>query len=854
VAAVATSLLLEPGPAARRIAHARNQALHSSGDGILVVDSEGRILEAHGEPVDALMDAFGASAERLPRLPRAIADGLSRGDPGPLRVKAGAVHVLEIWSQQCVGSEPRGAPSGLLVRDITRQRRNEQSLIRLAHYDSLTGLPNRRLFLRTLKNELETARESDESCALFYLDLDRFKEVNDTFGHGAGDELLQEMSRRFLEQLRPERFDGSTLAPGARIHLGRLSGDEFAVIASKIPDPEAAREVAHRIQKAFDEPVKVAERAITSSASIGIAVFPRDGEDVDGLIHAADAAVYAAKNGGRGRSTFYEPSATAEQEKLSRIAQALARAIERGELRLDYQPKVCVSSGTAVGFEALLRWDCNELGTVGPGDFIPIAEERGLIKEIGAWCLNEACRQIGRWREEGLTPVPIAVNVSSVQFRDDDLQRTVTEALKTWAVEPELIQIELTESLLLAEGDSTATCLRDLRAIGVAIALDDFGTGYSALAYLNLFPLDVLKLDRAFLREIHLDRSAARIVSAVVAMAHGLGLTVVAEGVDSEEQVPVLREMGCDQIQGFLYAPALSADAASLLLAHSGTGKLAPVVPFAAGSLGRLPAGALSREATAVVTHPSVDPSFHGPVDGGLLLVDDGSATLQPLAARLLGLGTRGLDLHYASNPEEALLLVAQESTKPLALAVPPTLDASAIASVREQMAAKLPVPPPLVVIGDEPNTEARHSLRALSHTSVLWSPFDDVELVFILKSALSPMQQVSRRTDVRVPLNLTTRLQAGQRRETLVLSSLSPHGAFVEMSDPPPLGAELRLDFDLATDSFRLFARVLYHAQEDPDRPFSNSGMGVAFFGLERKVELRLVRAVEECAARYVP
>jgi diguanylate cyclase (GGDEF)-like protein len=466
VAAAITGVILAQGQRARSVARARVDGICAAGDGILVMDAQGRVLDVRGAAAEALMEASESSADAASRLPRAVEKGLSDSARRPLRVKAGKVGVFEIWPSEGQPPGSRNALRGVLVRDITRQRHDKRNLIRLAHYDSLTGLANRRLFLKKLDRTIEAASHSGDVAALLYIDLDHFKETNDSLGHSGGDAVLQQMAARFVEHLRPEYFDGSTLPMGTRLHLARLSGDEFALVATKIADAEAAREVADRILQVVREPAQIGERVVTTSASVGIAIFPRDGDSVEALTRSADAALFAAKTHGRNRASFYEPSIDAEKERAANLAEALRRAIDRSELTLHYQPKVDVASETAVGLEALLRWQSPELGTVGPKDFIPVAEERGLINEIGAWCLEEACRQIRLWRDAGFVPVPVSVNVSGVQFRGDDLQRAVTDALKKHDVEPDLLEIELTESLLLDEGDDTASCLRDLRAIG----------------------------------------------------------------------------------------------------------------------------------------------------------------------------------------------------------------------------------------------------------------------------------------------------------------------------------------------------------------------------------------------------
>lgn len=851
-----SGLMLRQVRRVRRFAHVQLEAVVAAGEGVLVVDAEGRIQEARGAASSILLDSFESTSDALPRLPTLLEKGLFDSERRHLRVKAGGGRVLEIWADDPGERPVRKGLRGVLVRDITTQRRDERELIRLARHDSLTGLANRRLFLEDLKRHVEAASTSDDALALLYIDLDHFKEVNDSLGHGGGDELLQKLASRLLERLRPDQFDSATLPTGSQVRVARLSGDEFAIIVSKIADAEAARKFADRVLQLIALPTEIGSISLTPSGSVGIALFPKDGNSVEGLIRSADVAVYAAKNRGRNRLAFYEHSIDAAQERGSNIAQALRRSIDNSELQLCYQPKVDLATGITAGFEALLRWKNSELGVVRPGEFIPIAEDRGLISEIGAWCLQETCQQIRRWRDAGFVAVPVSVNVSSIQFRDNDLQRIVGEALRMADVEPELLELELTESLLLDDGEETALCLRDLRSIGVRIALDDFGTGYSALTYLNRFPLDVLKMDRGFLREIHFDSSAARIASAVVSMAHGLGLTVVAEGVDSEEQIAVLREMRCDQIQGFLYSPAIPADSAQRYLARPGTRP--PLVPYAEGHSGKLPEIAdeaeLGMEPALKSAPDAPSPASAAKENPRLLLVDDEALTLQALAMRLMRLGGVGVDLHYASDIDEARLMINDAESRIHALTVSPSIDLDEAENLRKALTRELGSQAPLIVIGEEPDASMRSRLRKLGEVCVLWSPFDDTELAFVLKAALTPRAKLARRLDVRVPINLTVKLQIGQRKEIVVLSSLSTNGAFLEISDPLPVGTSIRIGFNLPSDSFSCFARVLYYAEEDPECPFSNSGVGVSFFSVDRTTELGLRKAVDERASRYLP
>ena len=404
---------------------------------------------------------------------------------------------------------------------MTKQQRGQRHLVQLAHYDSLTGLGNRRLFVNRLESEIADARKHGAQVALLYIDLDRFKDVNDTLGHGAGDDLLKTLAKRFQIALRTPSD-----ARNGEASVYRLGGDEFAIIISRPDSIEEVMSMAQTALKLIGEPMSVADRIIASSGSVGIALFPEHAKDVEDLVKHADSALYVAKDLGRARYTLYEPSFSSDADRSHKIAQELRNAITNGELALHYQPKVELETDTVEGFEALLRWFRAELGFVGPSEFIPVAEDRGMINEIGAWCLREACRQIRTWQDAGFNVVPVSVNVSSAQFRDADVSRIVSDALVEHEIHPSLLEIELTESLLLDDDERTGMALRDLRAIGVRVALDDFGTGYSALTYLNRFPLDVVKMDRGFLRDIEDSNAAAGIASAVISMSHSLGLEV----------------------------------------------------------------------------------------------------------------------------------------------------------------------------------------------------------------------------------------------------------------------------------------------------------------------------------------
>ena len=426
--------------------------------------------------------------------------------------------------------------------------------------DGLTGLSNRPSFLEGMDAVIARARAAGHMAALLYLDIDRFKAVNDALGHAAGDVLLQHVARILEDQVRATDLvhaGGSVMLSDA----SRLGGDEFTVLLSKVSQPEHAGDVARRILLAMRDPIFADGYQLAATASIGIAIFPQDGHDPETLLRCADLAMYAAKAEGRGRYRFYRPSMGALHHRRLEVEQHLRGALERNELAVHYQPRVDLGADEICAVEALVRWHSPALGEVQPREFIPIAEESGLIVSIGDWVLETACHQLHRWREEGLEALRLSVNISSRQFASCDVLRTVTDILRRTRVEPHALELEVTERLMLGADEGTALALRDLRGIGVTIALDDFGTGYSSLSSITRYPLDVLKIDRSIAAEVEADPAAESIVSAIVTLARSLGLGVVAEGVDAPGQAHVLMRLGCEELQGFLVTPALDADA-----------------------------------------------------------------------------------------------------------------------------------------------------------------------------------------------------------------------------------------------------------------------------------------------------
>ncbi|HET6522472.1 MAG TPA: EAL domain-containing protein [Geminicoccaceae bacterium] len=426
------------------------------------------------------------------------------------------------------------------VRDITDRKAAEEMILYQASHDPLTGLPNRALFDDRLRSALDHARRSGERVAVLFLDLDRFKVINDTLGHATGDALLKALSGRLRAVVRK----GDMVA--------RMGGDEFLFVLPGIQRAEDVVKPTQHLLEALRAPFHVQEHELHVSASIGVSVYPADGDTPDALLKNADIALYRAK--ARGRNTFqlYSPTMNARAVERMALENGLRRALEREQLALVYQPQLDLASGRVVGFEALLRWRHPKLGPVPPEQFVPLAEESGLIQPLGEWVLRTACEQHRAWRRAGLPRLRIAVNMSGRQFQRGDLARGLGDLLAETAMEPQLLELELTESILMQEGDQTASVLGALAEMGVRLALDDFGTGYSSLGYLKRFPIARVKIDRSFVRDINTRASDAALARAIIAMTHGLNLPVIAEGVETAEQLALLRAYRCDEVQGYL--------------------------------------------------------------------------------------------------------------------------------------------------------------------------------------------------------------------------------------------------------------------------------------------------------------
>ncbi|MGE5791740.1 MAG: putative bifunctional diguanylate cyclase/phosphodiesterase [Bacteroidota bacterium] len=433
--------------------------------------------------------------------------------------------------------------SDRILREQDAQRAANEARVRYqAYHDPLTGLPNRASFVEHLEEAIRRAKRFGWSLGVMFLDIDRFKKVNDSLGHEAGDELLRVAAHRLKGCIREADM------------LFRMGGDEFTVLLEDVKGPEEAAAVAARMGEAIAEPVELRQHEVATTVSIGIALHTRDDATGERLVKSADTAMYRAKELGRNRYAFFTPEMNARVESQLALEAALQRAVRNDEFILHYQPRVSAATRRVVGVEALLRWQHPERGLVSPAEFIPLLEESGLIVPVGAKVIETACRQNRAWQNAGLPPMRLSVNISSRQFRSESLDETIRAALHGSGLAPEWLEIELTESLLVENSEQAIAVMERLKSIGVAISIDDFGTGYSSLGYLKRFPIDCLKIDRSFVKDLRTSATDAAIVDAISALAHSLGLGLVAEGVEEAGQAEFLRARYCTELQGYLFS------------------------------------------------------------------------------------------------------------------------------------------------------------------------------------------------------------------------------------------------------------------------------------------------------------
>jgi len=506
---------------ARRAAHTRYQ----------------EAIAAFGQSALAMRDAGELTDEALRTVRRALGTNEVTYAGGALRVPG----IL------CEEADSFLATAGSLLSTGLQRIESEMRVSFLAQFDPLTGLPNRALLADRFAQMIVQARRHGSQLGVLFVDLDEFKLVNDTLGHAAGDELLKEAAARLKSAVR----EGDTVA--------RISGDEFALVLADLARQEDAALVAQKLIDRLAAPFELRGKEMFVTASVGIAVFPGDGEDAEALLGAADAAMYRAKQAGRNAFQFFTAEINQRTRARAQLGAELRRALERDEFVLAYQPKYDLAAGRPCGAEALLRWNHPERGVVSPAEFVPVLEETGLIVAVGEWVLARACRDLKAWAAAGAQPLPVAVNLSARQFRQGDLEARIRAALSAAGVSPQLIELEITESQLMHDPDHAIRTMQSLRAQGIRIAIDDFGTGYSSLAYLTRFPVAALKVDRSFVAGIERQDGDAAIVRAVIEMARTLGFTVIAEGVEHAAQVEFLRQFGCHQAQGFFFARPMPA-------------------------------------------------------------------------------------------------------------------------------------------------------------------------------------------------------------------------------------------------------------------------------------------------------
>jgi diguanylate cyclase (GGDEF)-like protein len=463
---------------------------------------------------------------------------------------------LVAHTQGIVSADATGAPARVrgIIQDITDRKRNEERIYRLAYYDDLTGLPNRDLFVEHLSRTLPAAERNQTKTAVIFIDLDRFKRINDSLGHPVGDQVLKAIADRLLGYTRRSDTVGRLHSKPPSLALARHAADEFMILISGLQDVEHAGTICGRILTEIARPLPVGNTELFVTASLGVALYPTDGGDVNGLWQNAQVALEHAKKSGGNCFRFYSLNMNQRAVERLSIESKLNRALEKQELSLHYQPQVHLASGKLLGFEALLRWHPAGQAPVSPADFIPVAEETGLILPIGHWVVQTACAQLSQWRDKGLSLVRVAVNLSARQFADPNLAAGIQAILEAHGIEPQYLEIELTESIIMHDAEEAQPKLKKLKDIGLRVAVDDFGTGYSSMSYLKRFPLDILKIDRSFVKDLHKNRTDQDIAKAIIALSQSLNLVSVAEGVENETQRNILAQLGCECYQGYLFS------------------------------------------------------------------------------------------------------------------------------------------------------------------------------------------------------------------------------------------------------------------------------------------------------------
>jgi len=549
-----------------------DRLLSSMAEALLITDAEGKVERANAAAVELFRQDEPALIGRLAddlilSSDRRRTEGVASRPREGTVLRPDGTTVSVSYTVANVRDGDKVQSKVYAAHNIDERKRVEQRIRYLARTDSLTKIANRMQFQHLLQQAIARARRTQQYVAMLYLDVDRFKDINDTFGHAAGDASLEVFARRVLAEL------------GDNSHAGRLAGDEFAVLLTGFERLDAIQqhlnELAPRLLAAVGKPFQVHGEEIFMTASLGVAIYPRDGDNVIDLIRNADAALYAAKKAGGNCFEFYSSDMNTEAVERLMLKSKLRRAFERDELRLHYQPKYRLTTGRVEGAEALLRWDLPERGLVFPSDFVPLAEETNLILQLGDWVLNRVCADYRAWQRSVPSPCRVSLNLSLRQLQQRRFLDQVRDTFRAHGVSPTSLELEITETTLMEDPERTVRILDALYGMGLHLAIDDFGTGYSSLSALQQFPISTLKIDQSFVRDVAIDRDDAAIVDAIIQMAHSLRLEVVAEGVESEAQLAFLHRHGCDYAQGHLFGDPMTADEfCELLIAESaGTGK-----------------------------------------------------------------------------------------------------------------------------------------------------------------------------------------------------------------------------------------------------------------------------------------
>jgi len=779
----------------------RSILLERHPDACVLVASNGRIVDSNAA-ARALATQLGVNElTDVPALAACVTEPESC--PSEVQVEVARGDGVMVLSVEAIpGVDPAGS-CGLVLRDLTRSRQLQQELVEQALQDPLTGLPNRRSFERKLSDCLADASRRGVSLALILLDLDRFKETNDTLGHAAGDQLLQHVAETARNAVRSRDVVGrpanETKDPS---NLARLGGDEFVILLSEIASPDDASDVADRVLRQLNKPISLLGAKVAPSASMGIAVFPHDGADARSLLRSADQALYHAKEHGRNQFQVYHPGLNQTAQRRRAIRQDLLAALESEEVDVYYQPKVDLHTGAIVGGEALLRWQHPVMGALPPDEFVSVAERSGLVAELGRYVLERVCRDMKRF--DYVAPRHIAVNVCPSEFSRSEYFSHFTETLSRHGVSPESLQLEITERTLLQDSIVAATNLEDLRTIGIPIYLDDFGTGKSSLSDLIRHTVDGLKLDRSFIAEIDSNVASAGVVRALLQLASELDLRVVAEGVESVDHATLLRGFGCDEAQGYYWEKAIPAEDFFLLAT-------AAEPPFAEQTA-----------QTAATAHLETSRELTG---YDAVHIVSKSGVVQSLLARFLR--------RYTARTEVSCSLTADAAGAPVQLsdrdllAIELSAEPSDAIEMLEELRNQQPLPA-LLVIGKKADPELVRRADELGAIGFLTLPLSFRQLSRAVRADRRPFKPTSARLRA-APIGMALLLDPETERPcaTWEIQDISTDGAFLLTFSSYSPGDSLQLSLQIGDERLRVTGRVARSQTPDWTR---GAGVGVHF------------------------